>query len=152
MSAEPAPLRGIHHLKVAVSDLEESLRFYERALNASRLPEADHLAADGSTYALVLDVPGLGAMLELRLDPEQAERHRFFDAVTIAVDDRSALAGWEQLLTARRIPHSRILTALQAWLVVVEDPDGNRFRLYTLEKHGPDLAPDSDPWFDVHSG
>lgn len=34
--------------------------------------------------------------------------------------------------------HSRVLAGLQTWLVVVEDPDGNRFRLYTLEQHGPD--------------
>jgi hypothetical protein len=29
----------------------------------------------------------------------------------------------------------------------VQDPDGNRLRLYTLETHGPELKPDEDnPW------
>jgi hypothetical protein len=36
-----APLRGIHHLKFEVSDLDRSLHFYELALNASRIPDAD---------------------------------------------------------------------------------------------------------------
>jgi extradiol dioxygenase family protein len=30
------PLRGINDLKFAVSDLDESLRFYEQALGANR--------------------------------------------------------------------------------------------------------------------
>jgi hypothetical protein len=34
-----------------------------------------------------------------------------------------------------------------AWLIVVQDPDGNRLRLYTLETHGPELKPEEDnPW------
>lgn len=146
--ADLAPLRGIHHLKFAVSDLDRSLRFYELALNASRIPDADHIGDDGAPYAFIVTVPGLGTLIELRLNPRQAERHKSFDAVTIAVDDRNALAGWEAHLAAHEILHSRILTALQAWLVVVEDPDGNRFRLYTLEKHEPGLEPDTDPWLD----
>jgi hypothetical protein len=27
-------------------------------------------------------------------------------------------------------------------LIVIEDPDQNRVRLYTLERHGPELKPD----------
>lgn len=34
-----------------------------------------------------------------------------------------------------------------AWLIVFNDPDGLRLRLYTLATHGPDLKPDEDsPW------
>ena len=35
-----------------------------------------------------------------------------------------------------------MLVAIQAWLMVFPDPDGRRLRLYTLETHGPELAPD----------
>jgi len=46
-----------------------------------------------------------------------------------------------------QLPSAPILVAIQAWLIVVEDPDGNRIRLYTLETHGRDLKPDErDPW------
>ena len=96
----PPPLQGIHHLKLPVSDLDASLTFYERAFGGRRIPEADHRrASDGSLYAYILTVPGLGTALELRLDPERAERHRLFDPVTIAVRDRATLDAWDEYLT-----------------------------------------------------
>ena len=141
-------IEGVHHLKLPVSDLGRSLQFYERLLGARRLPEADHRReADGSLYAYILRAPGLGPMLELRLDPEQARRQCRFDPFTLAVRDRATLERWCRYLDAAGIPHSPILTAIQAWVVVVEDPDGHRLRLYTLETHGRDLKPDEDdPW------
>jgi catechol 2,3-dioxygenase-like lactoylglutathione lyase family enzyme len=142
------PLRGIHHIKIAVSDLQRSLRFYETLFGAKRIPHADHKhEADGSLYAFILDVPNLGSKLELRLNPEQAKKHFHFDPVTIAVKDKGALEEWQSYLDKENLPHSPILVAIQAWLIVVEDPDGNRLRLYTLETHGPDIKPDEDnPW------
>jgi hypothetical protein len=38
-------------------------------------------------------------VLELRLDPERAERHRLFDPVTIAVIDRTALGATSQRIS-----------------------------------------------------
>ena len=142
------PIEGIHHLKFAVSDLALSLNFYEQAFNAERIAKFDHRrTSDGSLYAYILKVPGLGTALELRLNAIRAQKHRHFDSVTLAVRDRDTLARWDDFLTARGIPHSPIITAIQAWLIVVEDPDGNRLRLYTLETHGPELAPDEgNPW------
>jgi catechol 2,3-dioxygenase-like lactoylglutathione lyase family enzyme len=140
-----APVMGIHHLKLAVTDLDRSLLFYEAFLGAERIPAADHRRSDsGRLYAYILEVPGLGCMLELRLNPEQAERHRLFDPVTLAVKDRRALEVWDAALTAMQIPHSPIITAVQGWMIVVEDPDVNRIRLYTLEKHGSEIKPDED--------
>jgi catechol 2,3-dioxygenase-like lactoylglutathione lyase family enzyme len=128
------PLMGIHHIKFAVTDLDRSLHFYEAFLGAKRIAEADHRRTyGGSLYAYILEVPGLGCAIELRLNPEQAKRHRRFDPLTIAVKDR---------LTEKNIRHSPIITAVQGWLIVIEDPDQNRVRLYTLETHGPELKPD----------
>jgi hypothetical protein len=32
-------------------------------------------------------------------------------------------------------------------LIVIQDPDGNRIRLYTLESHGPEIKPATNsPW------
>jgi catechol 2,3-dioxygenase-like lactoylglutathione lyase family enzyme len=69
------PLMGIHHIKFAVTDLDRLLRFYEGFLGAKRIAEADHRRSDdGSLYAYILEVPGLGCALELRLNPEQAKK------------------------------------------------------------------------------
>jgi catechol 2,3-dioxygenase-like lactoylglutathione lyase family enzyme len=142
----PTPsLMGIHHIKFAVSDLDRSLHFYEAFLGAKRIPQADHRRTDdGSLYAYILEVPGLGCKLELRLNPKQAEKHRLFDALTIAVRDRQALEAWHAVLTEKNIHHSPIITAVQGWLIVVDDPDQNRVRLYTLERHGSELKPDEE--------
>ena len=141
-------IEGIHHLKLPVRDLGRSLHFYERLFGAERIPEADHHREDdGTLYGYILKVPRLGAMLELRLNPEQARAQRRFDPFTVAVKDRSTLERWRLYLEAANVPHSPILTAIQAWVMVVEDPDEHRLRLYTLETHGRDLKPDeADPW------
>jgi len=139
------PLRGIHHVKLAVSDLARALTFYESALGAERIPEADHKREDdGSLYAYILNVPGLNSKMELRLNAEQAKKHERFDSFTIAVDSRKALEQWDKVLIDRGILHSPIIPAIQAWLIVLQDPDGNRLRLYTLEQHGPELKPDEN--------
>lgn len=141
MAAMPR-LQGIHHLKIPVSDLGISLDFYERAFGARRIPEADHRRGDGSLFAYILVVPGLGTKLELRLHPQRAKTHAGFDPITIAVEDRAVLDQWIDYLDEVGVRHSPVITSIQAWIVVIEDPDGNRLRLYTLEKHGPELQAD----------
>ncbi|MCQ8239706.1 VOC family protein [Rhizosaccharibacter radicis] len=143
----PPALHGIHHLKFPVAELSRSLRFYEASLGARRIESWDHRHADGSVYAFILEVPGLGTHLELRLDPDAAGRQAGFDPVTLAVADRASLSLWTEHLDRAGIAHSPILVALQAWLVVFADPDGRRLRLYTLETHGPELpADEGSPW------
>ena len=140
-------LRGIHHVKIAVSDLERSVRFYADVFAARRIPDADHVDDAGRLYACILHVPGLGTLLELRLDADRAARGAGFDPLTLAVDDRAALAVWRDHLDGLGVEHSGGIVALRAWLTVFADPDGTRLRLYTLSEHGPDLRPDvGNPW------
>ena len=142
------PLAGIHHIKLAVSDLDVSLAFYEAALGARRIPAFDHYrSGGGSLYAYICDVPGLGTKLELRLNPARAERHHGFDPMTIAVADRAVLGAWVAHLDAAGLAHSPVIASIQAWLVAFDDPDGNRLRLYTLESHGREIEAEEDnPW------
>jgi len=141
------PLQGIHHLKFAVADLDRSCAFYETVFGARRIVAFDHKRPDGSLFAYILEVPGLGTLLELRLDPGAAAKTAGFDPVTIAVADQAALEGWIAVLDAAGIPHSGVLVAIQAWLLVFDDPDGRRLRLYTLTAHGPEIPFEKDsPW------
>jgi hypothetical protein len=95
----------------------------------------------------VVEVPGLGTPLQLRLDPERAARQTMFDPLGIAVDDRAALERWDAALTELGVLHSPVLEAVTGWLIVIQDPDGNRIRLYTLESHGPEAKPaTNNPW------
>lgn len=140
-------MKGIHHVKFAVSNLDRSLHFYEQVFCAKRITAWDHKHEDGSIYAYILEVPNLGTWLELRLSPEEAEKQRGFDPLTLAVDDRTALEAWSKHLDELQIKHSPVITAIQAWIIVFNDPDGRRLRLYTLDTHKTQLKPDEDsPW------
>jgi catechol 2,3-dioxygenase-like lactoylglutathione lyase family enzyme len=135
---------GIHHLKFPVSDLEQSCEFYRRVLGARRLKHLDHYNANKQLYAIILEVPNLGTHLELRLNAPQAMHHKGFDPVTLKVEGRADLHKWIDHLQIERVPHSPLLTAYVGWLVAFEDPDGRRIRLYTNERHGPELTPSTD--------
>jgi catechol 2,3-dioxygenase-like lactoylglutathione lyase family enzyme len=135
---------GIHHLKFPVSDLERSCEFYSRVLGARRLEHLDHYDANKQLYAIILEVPNLGTHLELRLNAPQAMHGKGFDPVTLKVEGRADLHKWIDHLQVERVAHSPLLTAYVGWLVAFEDPDGRRIRLYTNERHGPELTPSTD--------
>jgi len=154
-SAVPAP-SGIHHIKLPVTDLERSARWYAAVLGARRLNELDHRRRDGTLFAVVLDVPGLGTRLELRLDPATATALAGYEFLTLAIDDRAALDRWITHLDTLGITHSPPVAALVGWVLVVPDPDpdGQRLRLYTTEPHGLDadrIEYDS-PWLSTGPG
>jgi hypothetical protein len=107
----------------------------------------DHYMPDGTLFAVIVDVPGLGTLLELRLDPDAARAQAYFDPVTLNVANVDALRAWIDHFAHHGLPHSPVLTGLVSWIVVVEDPDRRRLRLYSRETHGPELAPMFDnPW------
>jgi catechol 2,3-dioxygenase-like lactoylglutathione lyase family enzyme len=140
-------IEGIHHLKFAVADLERSEAFYSAAFGAKRLSQMDHHMPDGTLFAVILDMPGLGTLLELRLDAASARAQANFDPVTLNVADVAALNSWIAHFDRCGLPHSPVLTGLVSWIVVVADPDQRRLRLYSRETHGPELAAMfDDPW------
>jgi catechol 2,3-dioxygenase-like lactoylglutathione lyase family enzyme len=130
------PYAGIHHLKLPVTDLERSSRWYAEVLGTRRIEALDHRRPDGALFAVILDAPGLGTRIELRLDPATAAALAGYDFLTLAVEDRSALDGWTAHLDSLGVPHSPPIVAMSGWLLVVPDPDGLRLRLYTNEPHG----------------
>lgn len=150
VTAQPPAIDGIHHLKFAVSNPDRSLAFYQAVFGAQRVPAADHRDADGQIYAYICDVPGLGTRLDLRLSEVHAQAAQRFDPITINIADRDALGAWVKHLDALGVSHSgEIVTAL-AFMLVLEDPDGRRIRLYTREKHGPEIAGQKNhPWMQL---
>jgi len=67
-----------------------------------------------------------------------------FDPITLDIEDRRALAAWAAHCDREGGRNSgEIVTAL-AYMLVIEDPDGRRIRLYTRETHGPEIAGEKD--------
>jgi quinol monooxygenase YgiN/extradiol dioxygenase family protein len=137
MSTRETPAHtGIHHIKLPVTDLERSTRWYSDVLGARRLTELDHRRPDGTLFAVILDVPGIQGKVELRLDPATAVALKGYDFLTMTIEDRPALDAWIARLDALGIPHSPAIVALKGWLLVAPDPDGQRLRFYTRQPHG----------------
>jgi catechol 2,3-dioxygenase-like lactoylglutathione lyase family enzyme len=139
---------GIHHVKLPVSDLAVSLKWWESVFGARRIEQADHYTPDGILFAHIMSVPGVGTAVEIRLDPPLAAHMAGFDSVTLAAATKADLDDWVTWFDSIGIENSRVLRAISGWLVVVRDPDGLSVRIYSRETHEFDTAKaDHDsPW------
>jgi catechol 2,3-dioxygenase-like lactoylglutathione lyase family enzyme len=139
---------GLHHLKIAVSDLAASLSWYSRALGAERLAEFDHVMPDGTLFAYIVNIPGVDTHVELRMAPIFAARQKGFDPIVFLVDTLIDLEEWATYLDGCGIENSGVLRGLLGWLLVCRDPDGLSVRFYTEERHEMDIqkADVHSPW------
>lgn len=133
-------LTGMHHVTFPVSDLAASTAWFERALCAARLVRFDHHDESGTLFAVVVDVPGLGTLLELRLDPVMAERFAGSTPVTFGVADDEALQRWVDHLAACGIEHSPITPRRIGASADFSSPDGLILRFYTNPVGGFDAV------------
>ena len=134
-AATPPPVQYIHHLKFPVTDVDRSVTFYEQVFGAQELTKLTHKDDNGEVYARVVQIPGFQPMVELWISAASAKAQAGYDFLTLAVKDRAALDSWSKYLDSLGIDHSGILTAIDSWLLVFEDPDGHRMRFYSLEEH-----------------
>ena len=133
---QPSPIQYIHHLKFPVTDVDASMTFYEQVMGAEEQSKLTHKDPDTKdVYAKVVKIPGFQPMVELWINAKAAKAQVGYDFLTLAVKDRAALNAWSKHLDQLGIEHSDILTAIDSWLLVFEDPDGHRMRLYSLEEH-----------------
>lgn len=110
-------LAGIHHFKFPVANLDSSLAWYVRVLGAKHLQQLDHFS-DGQRYAVILELPF--ALLELRLDPDQAQKHKNFNPVTFKVQGVKDLEAWAKWLDEQDVKHSRVLKGVVGHVLAFE--------------------------------
>jgi len=98
-------LRGLHHLKLPVTDLDASLVWYQQVFDAEHLTQFDHLGDDGVRYAVILAVPGLNVPIELRLAPKAAAATVGYDPVKNG--SAGHYKGWFRVPSADRLVQQR---------------------------------------------
>jgi catechol 2,3-dioxygenase-like lactoylglutathione lyase family enzyme len=124
-------LDGIHHLKVHVTDVRRSARWYARTLGYEPLMEF----VEGSRLVgYGLSHPEGGTLLTLRLDPNQAAKTAGWVYFEMGVPDTSALDDLAQRLDGLNVPHGPVARTPIGWLLPgVFGPDGHEMRFYVSE-------------------
>ncbi|MCJ1473460.1 hypothetical protein MMC13_002111 [Lambiella insularis] len=138
----PPPLESIHHVKLAVSDLDISLDWYLSIMSASHTLALDQYTPSGKRYAVELSMPALGlASLQLRLSHEGPFHIRGSDSVTWAVKTRNDLETWKKWLDAKAVKRSKVIRGAMEWLLVFE-ADGleDIIAIFRQLKHEPTVV------------
>src|ERR1700676_4028799 len=126
-------LKGLHHVKLPVSDLDASLTWYRRVFDAKHLSQFDHYDGAGARYAVILQLPGVDTPIELRWAPEAATATAGYDPGSFVSGD---MQGWSDHLDAVGIEHSPVITALAGQLLIFRDPDQTYLHLLTVPQGG----------------
>src|SRR5205809_6424464 len=132
-------LAGVHHVKIPVTDLARSLRWYRQVFGLR--PTIEFPEAHGVVRGFSGEIPGLlPTMVSFRVNPAAAEGCRGFDPVSFAVQGRDDLERWVEHLDGVGVKHSPIVEASIGWLLIFDDPDGLTLHLYTWAAHGIDVS------------
>ncbi|GGS66861.1 VOC family protein [Nonomuraea spiralis] len=131
-------LDGVHHLKLPVTDLERSMRWYGSRFGYRIAIE---FVEQGVLMGYALTHPAGGPGLALRLDPGRARAAAGFDFFAIGVPDRQAVEDLAAHLTALGEVHAGVHRASIGWVLPgLHDPDGHEVRFYTTGEE-PDDTP-----------
>lgn len=127
-------VRGLHHVKVPVSDLTRSRAWYETVL-----PLSPHLEFpdDSGTVRGVAYHPLGNLTLCLREDRPRARALAGFNPLAVLVATRADLDDIAAHLDQLAVTRGPVLTATLGWLLSAADPDRIELRFYTAEHHPP---------------
>ncbi|MFB8004695.1 VOC family protein [Nocardia sp. NPDC056000] len=132
-------LAGIHHIKIPVTDLVRSVRWYRDVLGFR--PTVQFTDDDGVVRGTAGELPGIGAsMLGLRENALAAQGCKDFDPVSLGARGPADLERWAAHLDAHGVEHSPVIEASIGWLLVFNDPDGLQLHIYTWAEHAADTA------------
>jgi catechol 2,3-dioxygenase-like lactoylglutathione lyase family enzyme len=146
-------LKGLHHIKLPVTDLDTSLSWYQRVFDAEYQAQFDHYDHSGTRYAVILQLPGVDIPIELRWAPDAAAATVGYDPVHFVAGDTDDLQAWVEHLDTLGIEHSPLITALAGQLLIFRDPDETYLHLLTMPEGGiqaikmnDDAAEPEGPW------
>ncbi|PYI64671.1 glyoxalase-like domain protein [Arthrobacter livingstonensis] len=126
-------LAGVHHLKLPVSDLGRSIRWYGTRLGYQ---VAIEFREHGQRTGVAMTHPDGGPVLALNLNPERAKASAGFDYFSIGIPDRDRIEALATHLSGLGEAHAGVHFATIGWILpMLHDPDGHEVRFYSMESH-----------------
>jgi catechol 2,3-dioxygenase-like lactoylglutathione lyase family enzyme len=129
-------LRGIHHVKVPVSDVFRSRDWYQDVLGFSPILDFEE---EDRVVGVAVELP-VGVTVGLHADPVRARALRGFCVLALSVASDRALGAWARHLDEAGIAHSAIVDTETGTAMTIPDPDGILVALHTPRHPAPDDA------------
>jgi catechol 2,3-dioxygenase-like lactoylglutathione lyase family enzyme len=123
-------LDGIHHLKLPVTDLDRSQRWYQDRFGYETMID---FVEEGVRMGVSMRHPNGGPDLALRCNPAMAAAAAGFDFFSIGVPGKDAIDDLAARLTASGDAHDGVHRTPVGWVLLgLRDPDGHDVRFYTV--------------------
>lgn len=132
-SSVPGEILGLHHVKLAVTDIQRSRAWYERVLDLE--PMLEWPDSQGVVRGVRFREKG-GFALALREDLPLAQAMVGFDPIAILVQGRADVDAWADRLDRLGVAHSPVTAGALGWLISFDDPDGLQLKIYSNDSHG----------------
>jgi glyoxylase I family protein len=138
------PAKGIHHVDLAVADVEKSLAFYLDLLGPlGWVEEVRYPTYRGTEEVVYLKEPATGAMLGLR--PADGGAHRYYEVgiehLAFEVESRDEVdAAYQRCVTRGatiHFPPEEDRDVEGYWALFVFDPDGIRIEVFSWPRAEP---------------
>lgn len=133
MPSAPGEILGLHHVKLAVTDIQRSRAWYERVLGLE--PTLEWPDSEGVVRGVRFGAKG-GFALALREDSAVAQAMVGFDPIAILVQGRADVEAWADRLDGLGVAHSPVIAGALGWLLSFDDPDGLQLKIYSDDSHG----------------
>jgi glyoxylase I family protein len=133
-------IAGIAHVELSVSDLDTSVAWYSRLLDA---PETFRVADEAQRLvAAAIRDPRSGLVLAFTqhldfTDGAFTPRRAGLDHVSFAVAGEAELEAWSRHLDELGIPHSPVRDYGYAFAITFSDPDGIALEFFFSKRRPP---------------
>lgn len=135
MNDSTIKLCATHHVRLPVSDLERSFRWYSELLGYERDFDFKN---GGEVIGWALKHPCGGTPLVLMLEADRAKSASGFPYFSFGAPDEATIRKLEAAFTAKGVKHGGVQTALVGVkLPFVQDPDGHLLGFYVAGERPP---------------